>query len=170
MVCNRSEESASATNTLPAEALHQLGHGGVAVMEFGGFNNGSQWETLATHRNDETLMKAGQVGTWKISNCSACYSMFRVLMTDINSNRQSYLALSGFELFGTMIRGSTTDPKPQETNVLAVIEVMNNSESNQEAMKDNFKGTYTVPEHMLLDLDIVDVSETEPEKAGDGEL
>eukprot|EP00494_Astrolonche_serrata_P030528 UN30796 len=95
---------------------------------FEGSTDGTHWDSLREHKNDQTLNKAGQVGTWEIPDITKSYSKFRILMTDLNSNRQSYLALSGFEVYGRMIRGPSIKPEPQESNIFAVIEASNNNE------------------------------------------
>ena len=59
-----------------------------------------------------------------------------------------------------MIRGPCVEPAPQETNVFAVVEVMNNSETNQEALLEQFNNRiYDIPSSLLEGLDVIDVKE-----------
>ena len=69
---------------------------------FEGSNDGLSWTLLREHVNDASLNLRGQSFTWSIPPTTKRYSMFRVFMTGPNSNEHLYLALSGFEIYGTM--------------------------------------------------------------------
>jgi hypothetical protein len=61
----------------------------------------AQWITLSEHKEDEGLNGKGSTKTWPLST-TRFFRMFRVLQFDKNSNKHYYLALSGFELYGTL--------------------------------------------------------------------
>eukprot|EP01006_Ploeotia_vitrea_P052211 TRINITY_DN67660_c9_g12_i2.p1 TRINITY_DN67660_c9_g12~~TRINITY_DN67660_c9_g12_i2.p1 ORF type:complete len:1039 (+),score=601.97 TRINITY_DN67660_c9_g12_i2:75-3191(+) len=69
--------------------------------DFQGSNDGYNWETLRKHQNDESLQQKGQAFIWPL-NVESFYRMFRVLQWGPNSNQHNYLALSGFEIYGTL--------------------------------------------------------------------
>ncbi len=79
-------------------------------------NNGLTWTTLREHVDDTALSGAGDTHTWEIDHPSAAlgYRMFRVLQTGLNSNNHNYLALSGFELHGTLCIKQSPAPLPAD--------------------------------------------------------
>jgi len=92
-------------------------------------NDGTNWICLRTHKDDSSLEKKGQFASWEISNVNESFSQFRVIMTGKNSNDHWYLALSGFEIYGTLLLKTgqkTKKPseiarnKPWFENILAV--------------------------------------------------
>jgi hypothetical protein len=70
--------------------------------KFEASNDGVTWVVLREHRNDSSLHKAGMSHTWTLPAVDESYSQFRVYMTDQNSNQHWYMALSGFEVYGTL--------------------------------------------------------------------
>lgn len=74
-------------------------------------NDGMNWVGLREHLDDRSLSKKGQTASWAINPPanSGSFSQFRVRQTGPNSNNHYYLALSGFELFGTL------ETSPDET-------------------------------------------------------
>jgi len=66
--------------------------------------DGESWTVLREHHNDESLRFKGQSYTWQLRNIDGYYSMFRLFQFDKNSNNHYYLACSGFELYGEVIR------------------------------------------------------------------
>lgn len=66
-------------------------------------NNGINWVTLSEHTNDTSLNSIGATHTWAIPGADQLvpYSHFRIRQTGVNSNNHHYLALSGFEVYGT---------------------------------------------------------------------
>jgi len=69
---------------------------------FQGSQDGVSWTTLKTHSNDTSLKTKGGSHTWALPASSVFYSLFRLLQTGPNSNNHHYLAISGFELYGTL--------------------------------------------------------------------
>jgi len=57
---------------------------------------------LREHRDDQSLSQRGESFTWPLDGTEEYFSKFRVYMTDRNSNSHLYLALSGFEIYGTL--------------------------------------------------------------------
>jgi hypothetical protein len=66
--------------------------------------DGVTWTTLREHVDDAALAAKGASHTWVLTSpaCDEFYTHFRVFMTGKNSNTNWYLALSGFELYGTL--------------------------------------------------------------------
>eukprot|EP01083_Nonionella_stella_P007999 23029_1 len=62
------------------------------------------WEVLSRHVGDTSLHKRGATHTWKIpkKQVSKAFSQFRIYQFGVNSNNHHYLALSGFEIYGTI--------------------------------------------------------------------
>lgn len=67
-----------------------------------GSKDGVTWVTLREHVNDASLCKKGQAFTWEIMDVDESYSKFRLYMTGLNSNQHWYMAVSGFEIYGTL--------------------------------------------------------------------
>lgn len=74
----------------------------VRSWRFEGSNDGVSWVVLKEHRNDAALCRKGQAHTWVLPPIEESYSQFRLYMTDQNSNQHWYMALSGFEIYGTL--------------------------------------------------------------------
>lgn len=79
---------------------------------FQGSNDGENWTTLRTHVNDAALNVKGATFTWQVPfgadasgpAARSFFRMFRVFQTGLNSNKHLYLAISGFELYGTLVK------------------------------------------------------------------
>lgn len=86
-----------------------------------GSNDGIAWTLLYEHLNDTSLNRAGETHTWALQNASykTGFRMFRVRMTAPNSNGHLYLALSGFEIYGTL----STQPPPSAAAPVAPAQV-----------------------------------------------
>jgi len=78
-----------------------------------GSNDGLSWDTLMTHSEDTALSKKGQCYTWRIPEADKYYRMFKVLQTGPNSNKTMYLALSGFELYGSIFENMKIVKRPK---------------------------------------------------------
>jgi len=72
------------------------------TWQFSASVDGLKWDIIKKHRNDTSLNMKGAAYTWRIDNCQEYYCKFKILQTDFNSNRHYYLALSGFEIYGTL--------------------------------------------------------------------
>lgn len=77
-----------------------------------GSEDGIDWVRLSSIENDTSLDKAGATHTWPVSAQATKGLFFRYLrlrQTGPNSNDHHYLALSGFEVYGKLVRrdGST---------------------------------------------------------------
>ena len=70
---------------------------------FEGSCDGETWTVIREHNNDATLKMRGQLATWRV-RCTQHYSKFRIFQFDKNSNGHYYLALSGFEVYGSVVR------------------------------------------------------------------
>ena len=66
--------------------------------------DGENWTVIREHHNDESLRFKGQSYTWLLRNINSYYSMFRLFQFDKNSNNHYYLACSGFEIYGQVLR------------------------------------------------------------------
>jgi len=66
--------------------------------------DGENWTTIRQHDNDESLRFKGQSYTWLLRKIDSYYSMFRIFQFDKNSNNHYYLAISGFEIYGEVLR------------------------------------------------------------------
>jgi len=71
------------------------------------------WTTIMVHKNDKSLDQKGQCYTWPINPpCKTAFSKFRILQNGVNSNQHHYLALSAFEIYGTITKsGPARAPK-----------------------------------------------------------
>ena len=78
--------------------VHALRH-----WKLEGSENGQQWITLRTHRNDASLDKKDATHTWNIDNCNQFFTYFRIYMTGKDSGGHWYLCCSGFEIYGIVI-------------------------------------------------------------------
>ena len=69
---------------------------------FEGSVDGENWVTLREHHGDSSLNDVGATHTWPINQPrrKGYFKYFRVLQTGLNSNRNKFLCLSGFELYG----------------------------------------------------------------------
>lgn len=69
-----------------------------------GSNDGTQWTPLRSHFDDRALTTRGATASWEINGLSpeAAFSHFRIIQTGPNSNNHLYLALSGFEIYGSV--------------------------------------------------------------------
>merc|ERR1712130_353572 len=118
---------------------------------FEGSNDGQKWTVIMEHKNDDKLKGRGQIATWTISppNNKHFYSKFRIYMTGTNSNGQHYLALSGFEVYGTLDALPTKPPSPQQTHKYAIIELSNSSNDAINAMLGMTGMSVEAPEYCL---------------------
>eukprot|EP01083_Nonionella_stella_P254505 874454_1 len=124
---------------------------------FEGSNDGNQWTTIMEHKNEDKLKARGQIATWKIPSDDQTkkqqskhfYSKFRIYMTGPNSNGQHYLALSGFELYGTLDALPTKPPSPQPTHKYAIIQISNSSNDAIDAMLGMTGMTVEAPDYCL---------------------
>jgi len=79
-----------------------------------GSNNGNNWEIISVHNNDKNITMKGQCFTWDVET-RTFYSMFRIKQTGTNSNNHWYVALSGFEIYGSM----TLSPQKSAVSVIS---------------------------------------------------
>eukprot|EP01084_Bolivina_argentea_P251841 422543_1 len=70
--------------------------------------DGIFWDTLKTHRDDESMKTAGQSFTWKLEETKSYYSMFRILQIYKNSNDTWNMLCGGFEIYGSVFRQHMT--------------------------------------------------------------
>ncbi|ETO31864.1 HECT domain and RCC1-like domain-containing protein, partial [Reticulomyxa filosa] len=96
----------------------------------------SKWDVLIDHKNDESLKKAGQIHQWKIPDDvpQKFYHKFRILITGPNSSGTFALALTAFEIYGTLELPPPTSSKVQLTHRFAIIEVSNVTEEVEQAL------------------------------------
>ena len=88
--------------------------------KFLGSNDGKRWLVLTAHSNDTRLKERGQCATWEVPNPNSSrrrqgvkgFRYFRVLQTGPNSNKTNYLALSGFEIYGSLFRNGKKMKRP----------------------------------------------------------
>jgi hypothetical protein len=63
---------------------------------------GKEFTVLSKHTKDVSLRKKGSTHTWKIPETSGKFRVFRLRITDKNSNDHLYLCCSGIELYGRL--------------------------------------------------------------------
>lgn len=71
-----------------------------------GSKDGATWTALTTHSNDTSLREPGSTGTWPVDPPAdeRGWRWFRLIMTGPNSSgSNSYLSLSGIELYGRVV-------------------------------------------------------------------
>lgn len=70
-----------------------------------GSRDGHTWYLLSSHIKDETLNTKGQYHIWRFPEETVeFFSHFKIQQTGSNSNSHEYLACSGFELWGTLLK------------------------------------------------------------------
>lgn len=74
--------------------------------------DGSTWEVLKTHQNDESLLEPGSTCTWQLEARKGTegWRHVRILQTGRNGTNKNYLSLSGFELYGSVVTATTDRP------------------------------------------------------------
>eukprot|EP01084_Bolivina_argentea_P060499 110532_1 len=74
---------------------------------FEGSIDGTKWTTIKRHTADASLKTKSAAHTWSV-NCNSTYyfNQFRIRMTGVNDNNHNYLCCSGFEIYGSVKRGS----------------------------------------------------------------
>eukprot|EP00029_Vermamoeba_vermiformis_P014214 TRINITY_DN933_c0_g1_i1.p1 TRINITY_DN933_c0_g1~~TRINITY_DN933_c0_g1_i1.p1 ORF type:complete len:527 (+),score=102.64 TRINITY_DN933_c0_g1_i1:1405-2985(+) len=89
---------------------YTLRHGASSKMDclrswvLQGSDDGSTWEVLSRHQNDQSFNSGFATKTFKIdtTNINKPYRMFRVLQTGHNSGMNNFLAISGIEFYGDL--------------------------------------------------------------------
>jgi len=78
---------------------------------FEGSVDGKTWVRLREHVNDTTLNAPKATGTWQIQPSATAesgepvgYRFFRLLSCDKNSSGDHYMVVSGFEVYGTLLK------------------------------------------------------------------
>ncbi len=66
--------------------------------------DGEQCTVIRKHQNDESLRFKGQSYSWLLRNINSYYTQFRIFQFDKNSSNHYYLACSGFEIYGQVLR------------------------------------------------------------------
>ena len=75
-------------------------------------NDNSEWLTIRSHKNDESLNEPGSTHTWTFEPPSTTegWRHVRVKMTGTNnSGSERHLSVSGFEVYGTVISAVESD-------------------------------------------------------------
>ncbi len=96
---------------------HYATHDGEAVRTWllQGSVDGSEssFITLRAHEGDATLDRKGKSHTWTLTGeaCSQSFRVFRVLQTGRNSHSHHFLALGGFEVYGTLTFDLAANPR-----------------------------------------------------------
>eukprot|EP00927_Polykrikos_kofoidii_P034573 TRINITY_DN2930_c0_g1_i1.p1 TRINITY_DN2930_c0_g1~~TRINITY_DN2930_c0_g1_i1.p1 ORF type:complete len:1525 (-),score=240.95 TRINITY_DN2930_c0_g1_i1:252-4826(-) len=75
--------------------------------DLSGSTDGSNWDVLRKHRNDESLEHkcSGHIKGWDLK-CSKGYRFFKLSQTGKNGNNNDYMSCGGMELYGDLeIRG-----------------------------------------------------------------
>eukprot|EP01083_Nonionella_stella_P187199 687295_1 len=70
----------------------------------GSADGGKEWTIIRQHTNDTSLQGKGASHTWKVDECNAFYSLFRIRMTGKDSGGFGSWSLccSGFEIYGQL--------------------------------------------------------------------
>lgn len=80
------------------------GSGKLKNWNLEGYNGAiDKWEIIKEHKDDTDLLSGEHVHLWKIDFCRSFYSRFRIHQTGFNSDRNHYLTLSGFEIYGEVL-------------------------------------------------------------------
>eukprot|EP00927_Polykrikos_kofoidii_P034575 TRINITY_DN2930_c0_g1_i3.p1 TRINITY_DN2930_c0_g1~~TRINITY_DN2930_c0_g1_i3.p1 ORF type:complete len:1526 (-),score=225.95 TRINITY_DN2930_c0_g1_i3:256-4833(-) len=71
--------------------------------DLSGSTNGSAWDTLREHRDDESLefKSSGDIKGWDLK-CSRGYRFFKLSQTGKNGNNNDYMSCGGMELYGDL--------------------------------------------------------------------
>jgi hypothetical protein len=80
-----------------------------------GSRDGVAWTSLRAHVEDRALAKLGATASWELDPALGAFRFFRVRQTGLNSNRHHFLALSGMELYGTLLTPVAPVPIAQST-------------------------------------------------------
>lgn len=78
-------------------------------------NDGETWITLRNHTNDTALFGRGDTASWPLEalDTPIGFRKFRVRQTGPNANAHLFLALSGFEIYGTFCPQEAPAPVPE---------------------------------------------------------
>lgn len=80
--------------------------------------DGMAWAVLMDHKNDTSLFGKGSSHTWSLpANIKPHYRWFRVVQTGPNSNKNDFLACSGFELYGEVMPVQPLQPVNEEVRL-----------------------------------------------------
>jgi hypothetical protein len=72
------------------------------TWDFQGSRDGSNWELITRHKQDESLDEGFASHSWRIGPMRSSFRIFRILQTAKNSSNHNFLVLSGFELYGEL--------------------------------------------------------------------
>ncbi len=94
---------------------HSRGYGKSALRDWQlqGSKDGMNWVTLRAHSQDEALVEPGSTHTWDITppaDSEYGWRHMRILQCGKNAAGKNYLSLSGFEIYGTVLKVSTDPP------------------------------------------------------------
>jgi hypothetical protein len=94
---------------------HARGYGKSALREWQlqGSKDGMNWVTLRAHTQDEALVEPGSTHTWEVTppaDSEGGWRHLRILQCGKNAAGKNYLSLSGFEIYGKVVRVSTDPP------------------------------------------------------------
>lgn len=110
----------------------------VRNWNFEGSNDGVEWTVLRKHVNDAGLNAKGAAHTWDLPEAKGSYRMFRIFQWGVNSNKHNYLALSGFDIFGTMSQW-----QPQAAGISPVDDPQWNKQCSAHLLLDDKSGMVT---------------------------
>eukprot|EP01084_Bolivina_argentea_P229742 387682_1 len=106
------------------------------------------WDLLMQHISDTKLDEMGGSYTWKIppnyKNKHKSYSKFEICQFNVNSNGSHVLALSGFELYGTILSNTEQINEPGQSMVehkvddIEQTKLINNLISENDRIKREF--------------------------------
>jgi len=81
---------------------------------FEGSQDNQRWSIIGTYLNDQSLNARGAARTWLVKNPNVPFRFFRVRQIGPNSNKHLYLAISGMELYGRLMRVKGGGSNPTE--------------------------------------------------------
>lgn len=71
--------------------------------------DGSTWKVLKKHNNDNSLRKpSSYTATWSVEEETGAFRFFHIVQTGKNSSKDFGIYLTGMELYGVLLKGSST--------------------------------------------------------------
>eukprot|EP01084_Bolivina_argentea_P090990 163864_1 len=118
----------------------RLGDDTLRSWELQGSNDGKNWKTIKTHKNDRTLAKY-ETHTWSVKS-NTYYSRYRIYMTDKNNSGKWSLSCCGLELYGDAV-ASIIILKKRSSNIIT-LKKCDSKNKNNELTINLFNDIYNV--------------------------
>ena len=88
------------------------GKSALREWELQGSKDGTVWQTLASHAQDTSLVEPGSTHTWEITPPADAegWRHVKILQTGVNGVGKNFISLSGFEIYGSVVRVTEDQP------------------------------------------------------------